>query len=322
MNVSLRRAACSLVVLFGSAALLLGQQAAPPTQPRAGQQRVQPRQPGQPGQPGQFGRLGQGGAGAQQLEPSIVTLLIIDNNKEIALAQLGQQTSQNEHVKHFCEMIVKDHSNFVQKLQEQTAAGRREPGIRTGTVRERGAAAPPARPLSPTAGAQPDTGAAQPDATAQPQREATAQQDRKLRQQREETRTAADQEGRRTGQRITVAKPVIGNQPGAGLLELHHDVAEAGLERARREAEMLGQEFDMHFMGGQIVAHKALLDKLQVFQQHVSPQTRQLLADAQESVQKHLAEAESIHENLSKEGGREGAETRRGDRTETRQERE
>ena len=335
MNVSLRRAACSLAVLFGSAALLLAQQAAQPIQPRAGQQRLQPGQPGQTGQPGQFGRPGQGGAQAQQLEPSILTLLIIDNNKEIALGQLGQQTSQNEHIKHFCEMIVEDHSNFVQKLQERTAGGARAPGLGLGTgARERGAAAPPPRPLSPTAGTQP--GAAQRDAT-QPQRDATAQQerdqpaqeqtdvaatqDRNLRQQPQEGRTAQAQAGE-SGQRITVAKPVIGNQPGAALLQLHHELAEKCLESARQDAEKLGQEFDVHFMGAQIVAHKEMLDKLEVFQQHVSPDTKQLLADAQKTTQKHLEEAKSIHENLSKQGGREGAESRRGERTETRKERE
>jgi predicted outer membrane protein len=334
MNVSLRRAACSLAVLFGSAALLLAQQAAQPTQPRAGQQRVQPDRPGQPGQPDQFGRSGQGGAQAQQLEPSIVTLLIIDNNKEIALGQLGQQTSQNEHVKHFCEMIVEDHSNFVQKLHERTAGGGQAPGLGFGApARERGAATPP-RSLSPTAGTQP--GAASRDAT-QPQRDATAQQerdqpaqeqtevaatqDRNLKQPTREARTAQRQAGE-SGQRITVAKPVIGNQPGAELLRLHQEVAEKCLDSARQDAEKLGQEFDIHFVGAQIVAHKEMLDKLQVFQQHVSPETRQLLADAQKTTQKHLEEAKSIHENMNKQGGREGAESRRGERTKKGQERE
>lgn len=339
MSVSLRRAACSLAVLFGSVTLLFAQQAQPPAQPRTGQQRLQQGQPGRPGQPGQFGRPGQGRAQAQQLEPSIVTLLIIDNNKEIALGKLGQQTSQNEQVKQFCEMIVEDHSNFVQKLQEQTAAGGRTPGLgadTTGAVRERGAATPPPRPLSPTAGTQP--GAAQRDARAQPGREATAQQDRNqpgqeqdtataatqdrnLGQQGEETRPAGESQRGQFGQQITVAKPVIGNQPGAAIFQLHHEVAEACLNRARREAEKLGQEFDTHFMGAQIVAHKGMLDKLQVYQQHVSPETRQLLAEAHAATEKHLEKAQSIHENLSKQGSREG-EARTGERTQTRQERE
>jgi predicted outer membrane protein len=261
------------------------------------------------------------------LEPSIVTLLIIDNNKEIALGQLGQQMSQNDKVKQFCEMIAKDHANFVDKLQEQTAGSGRTPalGIGAGAARDRGAAALPPRPSSPTASTQP--GATQRD-TAQPGREATAQRNPNQPGQRPEAATAQgrnqDQQGE-SGQRITVAKPVIGNQPGAELLQLHHEIAEACLDSARRNAERLGQEFDTQFMGAQIVAHQEMLDKLRVFEQHVSPQTKQLLAQAQKTTQQHLQEAKSIHESLSKESGQSGQrqeQKTRSSRTETRTERE
>jgi hypothetical protein len=51
------------------------------------------------------------------------------------------------------------------------------------------------------------------------------------------------------------------------------------------------------------MAHKGMLDKLQVFEQHVTPQTRQLLAQAQETTRKHLDHAKQLHEQLSQEGG-------------------
>jgi predicted outer membrane protein len=267
------------------------------------------------------------------LEPSIVTLLIIDNNKEIALGQLGQQTSQNDKVKQFCEMIVKDHASFVDKLQEQTASSGRTPALGIGAgaaARDRGTAALPPRPTSPTATTEP--GAAQRDA-AQPGREATAQRNPSQPGQRPGAAATAQatsqgpQQGE-SGQRITVAKPVIGNQPGSELLQLHHEIAEACLDSARRNAERLGKEFDTQFMGAQIVAHQEMLDKLRVFQQHVSPQTKQLLAQAQKTTQQHLEEAKSIHESLSKESGQSGQggqrqeQKTRSNRTETRTERE
>jgi len=308
MNVPLHRVACCMAVLFGSAALLFGQTATQPTQPRTAQPRVQPGQPTQPGQPGQFGRTIQGGAQSQQLEPSILTLLIIENNKEIALGQLGEQTSENEHVKHFCEMIVKDHSNFVQKLQERASSGGRAAGLgglpgagqptATATVQN-------ARPQTPSA-AQPRTGAAPPREAAQPRDEATAQRDRD-RSEGQESRTAAGQGRSQSEQRITVAKPVIGNQPGSQLLQLHQEIAEACLEQARRDADKhKGEHFDNEFIGAQIAAHKAMLDKLQVFERHVSPETKQLLASAQETTKKHLEEAQNIHEQLGKHALREG----------------
>jgi predicted outer membrane protein len=328
MSVSLSRITCSLALLLSSAGLVMAQQAAQPAQPRQGQIRAQPGQPGlpgQPGQPAQFGQQRPGRAGAQQLEPSIVTLLIIDNNKEIALGQLGQQKSQNERVKQFCEMIVKDHSKFVEDLQEQMAGGGRRPGLgaETGADRDRGAATAPPKPLSPTASTQPD--AAQRDA-AQPGRERTAQNRNQPDQATEATATAQEKDlGRQqaeSGQGITVAKPVIGNQPGAELLQLCHEVAEACLDSARRDAERLGDKFDTHFMGAQIVAHKEMLDKLRVFQQHVSPQTKQLLAQAQKTTQQHLEEAQSIHESLSKQSGQGQEQNTKAKRSETRQERE
>jgi predicted outer membrane protein len=238
--------------------------------------------------------------------------LIIDNNKEIALGQLGQQTSQNEQVKHFCEMLVKDHSNFVQKLQERSASGGRAP--------QRFGASGGADPFGGTAQkeGQPGAAATQPGRTAanqdrartQPGQETRTaanqdpgQQDRGQREQGQETRTAAGQERGQTGQRITVARPNIPNQPGSELLQLHQELADKCLDSARRDAEKLGAEFDKHFLGAQIVAHKEMLDKLQVFGQHVSPQTQQLLAQAQETTRKHLEEAKNLHEQLSKEGG-------------------
>jgi predicted outer membrane protein len=288
MNVSLRRAVCSLVVLISSTAILVAQQPRPAAQPRTGQPRVQPGQPGQPGQFGRPGQFGQGGAQAGQLEPSVLTLLIIDNNKEISLAQLGEQISKNEDIKRFSEMIGKDHSNFVQKLQERSASGgtSQRLGGATGADQPATAAGQPARATT-TATAPPRTGATQPrDAALPERRDATAQQDR--------------EQGR---QRLTLAKPVIGNQPGAQLLQLWQEVAEKRLDSARKDAEKLSaEEFDKLFIGMQVIAHMEMLDKLQVFQQHVSPETAQLLADAQETTKKHLEEAKSICEKLEKSG--------------------
>jgi predicted outer membrane protein len=332
MNRSLCRAACSCAVLFGCAALVLAQ--AQPTQPRPAQPRpgqtIQPAQPGQviqPGQPGQPGQIGRPGLQGQQLEPSILTLLIIDNNKEIALAKLGQQTSRNEEVKQFCEMIEKDHANFVQKLQERSGPGGRQTqrfGAATGADQGFGAAGRTAATQPRDAATQPDR--AQPGQPAQPaqpgqEQRTAATQDRDRPAAGQELRTGADQDRGQIGQRITVARPMIPNQPGSELLQLHQELAEKCLDSARREAEKAGADFDNHFVGAQIVAHKEMLDKLQVFEQHVSPQNRQLLAQAQETTRKHLDHAKQIHEQISKEGGA-GSERASERRTESRKDRQ
>jgi hypothetical protein len=107
---------------------------------------------------------------------------------------------------------------------------------------------------------------------------------------------------------------VIANLPGAQLLTLHQELAEACLESARKDAEKASaQEFDKQFMAAQVLGHKGMLDKLQVFERHVSPQTAQLLASAQETTRKHLQEAEGICKQLERQGpsDRSGATERR-----------
>jgi len=278
MSVTIRRGLVSVMLLLGSAAILFAQ--AQPGQPRTAQPRGQTRPAGQPA------------AQSQQLEPSIFIWLIIDNNKEVALGQFGQQTSQNEQVKEFCQMIIKDHSELVQKLQEKSESGGRSPGFGIGPGRTQGETAtrPLARPgnvaASKTApGAQPSEGAAA-------------------------TRTESTTENRdsilSTARQITVAKPVIGNQPGAQILQLHHEIAEASLKSARDEAQKhRGAEFDKHFMAAQVAAHQGMLDKLQVFERHVSPETAQILSSAQEKTKQHLEHAKSIWESLAKGGSSE-----------------
>lgn len=296
MNVTIRRGVYSVMLLLGSAAFVFAQ--AQPGQPRTAQPRGQTRPAGQPA------------AQAQQLEPSILTLLIIDNNKEVALGQLGQQTSQNEQVKEFCQMIIKDHSEFVQKLQEKSESGGRSPGLGFGVGRPQGETAtrPLARPgnlaASKTApGAQPS------ERTTTTRTETTT--DATGREPTTEARTAENRDrSSSTAQQITVAKPVIGNQPGAQILQLHHEVAEACLKSARDEAQKhRGAEFDKHFMAAQVVAHQGMLDKLQVFERHVSPETAQLLSGAQEKTKQHLEHAKSICESLAKGGSSEKART-------------
>jgi hypothetical protein len=221
-------------------------------------------------------------------------------------------------------MIERDHSNFVQKLQERSGASGRQP-------QRFGAATGPGQDLSATTrsgAAQP--GAAQPrDAATPPGRTQPGQLDQPARTVTTQDRdqTAAGQAlrsalGQERGQRITVARPAIGNQPGSEILQLHHEVAEKCLESARQEAQKLGAEFDKHFLGAQIVAHKGMLDKLQVFGQHVSPQTQQLLTQAQETTRKHLEHAKQLHEQLSKEGGAAGARERPRTTTETTKDRD
>lgn len=64
-----------------------------------------------------------GTAGAdQEVQKFLASCLLSKNKAEVEFAQLAQQQSQNPEVKEFAQMLVKDHSQLVQKLQPLAGA--------------------------------------------------------------------------------------------------------------------------------------------------------------------------------------------------------
>jgi predicted outer membrane protein len=308
MSSPIRRLALSCMVLVLGVAVVAAQQplrqpARQPLPPGAGAQPRQPGQIGQPGQPGQIGQRQIGQPGQRgNWDQQLITLLIIENNKEISLGQLAEQTSKNEKVQEFAQMIQKDHGNFVQKLQELAS-----------TSGSRGAGS--GSPSGNLAGQPIREGAA--TAANETQREdakATTERKDQGREggQRDRSVAGGREEGQREGAgRQTVAKPVIPNTPGSELLQFCQDVAEECLNSARKEAQQQSaDEFDKHFVGGQIIAHKGMLDKLRVAEKNASPQVAQLLKDAQGTTKQHLEHAEQLIEELGKGQSRESGRAR------------
>lgn len=64
-------------------------------------------------------------AGANTADSQLAGCLIVDNQGEIALGQLADQKSNNNDVKQFAKQMVKDHTDFMQKL-ERFAAGQEQ----------------------------------------------------------------------------------------------------------------------------------------------------------------------------------------------------
>lgn len=284
MTVSLRRGVMSLMVLLCGSALLLAQQAERPRD-----QGAQGRQAGQAQSRTQSGRVGAAQTNPQA-EQSLVTLLIIGNNKEVALGKLGEQHLKgHREIQEFCQMVQKDHQNFIQQLQEASATS----GSRTGA---RGAAGGGVATLDP---AQPTTREPAGSETA-----ATRPQNR----QAQQGQSAGRQQAGQSGARITVAKPVIPNTPGSELLQFHQDVAEERLNSTRKHAEQMDEnDFALQFMGAQVVAHQEMIDKLEVAKRSASPQLAQVLEKGQETAKEHLEHALKIHKDLAGAGSEERA---------------
>src|SRR5579863_440231 len=117
------------VVLFGTVAVTgaLAQQTAQPQRTPAG------RAPA--------GRAPQA-AGQQhetQLDEHVATCLILENDGEIAAAQIAEQNAKSDDVKQFARTMVKDHEQFVSQLERfagpEWRNRRQQEGNRTGAAK-------------------------------------------------------------------------------------------------------------------------------------------------------------------------------------------
>jgi predicted outer membrane protein len=247
----------------------------PPRRANPGQadQPRQPAQPGQPGQPGQPagrqpGRAAQGDAVG---DGQFAACLIIDNHKEIALAQFAHEKSQNDQVKAFAEKMSRDHQQFIQQLQETATSG----GFSNEQLTLRGAQSP--------ADARPGQ--------ADPQRPGTA------------PRTQDPQAPRRTARPAELEGR--GGQ-GVSFIELKQELTEQCLQSIREELEQKPEaEFDKCYIGSQVMAHMAMVDTLEVFSRHASPELQSVLEKGKQTAQMHLKEAKTLAQQLEKgaEGG-------------------
>lgn len=94
--------------------------------------REQAQQPGQPGaaqaQPGQPGAQPAGRTAGGSLDGHLAQCLTMDNQHEIAIAEIAKQRSKDNEVKQFADKLIQDHTQFLQQLarfagNQQGAAG-------------------------------------------------------------------------------------------------------------------------------------------------------------------------------------------------------
>jgi predicted outer membrane protein len=86
---------------------------------------------------------------------------------------------------------------------------------------------------------------------------------------------------------------------GLDFVAIHQQIGQQCLESAKREFnEKQGDEFDKCYIGQQIGAHMHMLDTLKVVRQHASPQFAQVLAQGEQTTQKHLDHLKHIMKEL------------------------
>src|SRR5688500_2334230 len=101
-----------LALAVGVAAVLvsgtvLAQREAPKTK---GADRAAPANTRQPARPAAANTAG--------YDSQLASWLLVDNEGEVALAQLAEEKSENEDVKDFAKQMIKDHGEMINKLQK------------------------------------------------------------------------------------------------------------------------------------------------------------------------------------------------------------
>lgn len=216
-----------------------------------------------------------------QNDKSLAAWLIVDNENEIALAQLAQERAKSDEVKQFAKRMLDDHRQMVTKLQKFAGASiGTTPGAASGTARDReGTDAsgkrdnqPPTNP--PTTTTPPTT----PPGTTTPPRG-------------EGKEHAGHMQGQTTA----------GNQ--IDIVGLKRELGRKCLTSAKQMLEQkTGDEFDRCYMHMAVGAHVAAVDTIEVFRNHASGEFRQALSEGLPTVQAHLDHAKMISQKLDGAG--------------------
>jgi len=210
----------------------------------------------------QAGYRGQPGARMPSLTDwQIAEWLSVDNQGEVALAEIAEQQASDKDVKKFAQQMLDEHTEFLQKLQRLTGVGRGEP-----------------RQGQPGQG-QP--GQARPEGQV---RQGQVPQ-RQPQQGQFQPGQIQPQQGR--------------PQQGLDLVMLKHQLGEQCRQSASRELQRKdGSEFDKCYMGMQIGMHMQMLDTLKVMSRYASQELDQLIEEGEKTTESHLDHAKKIMASL------------------------
>ncbi len=267
MSISLSRSLALLALAF-STSLVFAQAPTPRTeQKNEGKLAAQPIPGGAPaaqpipGRPTTPGAIAPptSHAASPMMDQNLVAMAILCNNKEIAIGKLGKQHAKHQKVQAFADMLVKDHGDFVAKLQSASVGSGQS-------------ASRPAAINTPTTGTRPGAVTTLPANPGEKSSEI-------------ETTVAKP-----------VISNAPGSEMLQLHQEIVDECLKSAKKDAEKHS---GEKFDMMFVGSQIVAHKQMLGMAKVFERHSSPELAKLFKECQETTSEHLAHAEKLIEELA-----------------------
>ncbi len=195
-------------------------------------------------------------SGAMRNDAILASLLLVDNEAEIALAQLAKERATDKDVKEFAAKMIEDHTQFGTKLQACCAADA----------------------LNDTGRANRDVPAST-DAPNHPSTPST-------------TGNPAD-DAKRVGAQDRTSEKMLDSP--ADHIAMFKELGAKCLESSKRMLmEKNGADFDRCYMGMQVGMHQHVLDSLDVFQKYASPTLQEVLTTGSQTVKMHLTHAKEI----------------------------
>jgi len=252
-------------------------------QQRQGQlQRGQQTQQVQPGQRQTTLRPVEGRA--SMADHQIAYWLILCNEKEVRIAQLGAKQAESQAVREFAEKMVQGHNNLINQLRQFAPD---TPTLAAATSQER---------------------------TGREERQQGREERQQQPLQQREDQAQGEQPGRTTqppgqqAQQQGQFQQGQGQQAGQGLpmLNISYELAQRSLATCERELKAKqGKEFDKAFMMGQVFGHEDNWIVAETLKKYASPQLQEVLNQAVPHIEQHLSQAREICEQL-----KEGRETK------------
>lgn len=217
---------------------------------------------------------------------ALAAWLALGNHAEVELGKLAAERSSNADVKAFANKMVEDHTAFLAQLRQFMPAldeqqGPADRGARPDLQRD-------ARPAQP--GAQPGAAPAQPD------------QPRTLPAPAQGAAPAAPRPGAVPAQPQQQAQQA--REPHGQMLQIATRAAQIELAMTRQLLEKYsGKDFDMAYLGQQIVAHTHMLAVLEAMKNEGPRDFQELVQKGIEVTKHHMSEAQKLARALQDQEG-------------------
>lgn len=288
----------------------------------------------------------QTGSVRHPMDAHLAACLLLGSQQEIALSKFALQHAKNEQVKQFAQQMIADHSKGVAELQKfvgpqaipplEGASGtpgsasidreRSTTTTATSTTRssqdlDRSTASSEADRARGGEQARSSTDAAsqpgaRPGQTAQTQRQpgqAQPGQTQPGQSQLGQTQT----QSRTSSQREVPVSAAIDSYDHAQMatqrMKIEHEVAQRCLALMQQELQKYtGEKFDQAYLGQQAGAHIQMIAMLDVFEQHASPELKQVIGKAKTQAQDHLRMANDLMEQVDTSARAGESSTKRG----------